>query len=179
MNIKYFGVGRADGDIFLKSIPEKGLKSEIKKESGKVFKKMRDFGLNPEERQKISTKNGNWFAKAGENNLLYFVLTDREYPERHAYGMVQIVQDAASKIDSDSFSSDSHLKSQLKPILKDSVKKYEDLKAIDKIAQANATVEEVRVQMETNLKKVMDNQPNIEVFPFTNELRISKTKQIT
>jgi|NOAtaT_6_FD_contig_21_2480437_length_235_multi_3_in_0_out_0_1 hypothetical protein len=38
---------------------------------------------------------------------------------------------------------------------------YADLKNVDKIAVISANVEEVRGNMETNVKKMLDNQANL------------------
>ena len=50
------------------------------------------MNLKPEERQKVSTPNGSWFCNIDKNQIAYVLLTNPNYPERHAYGMIRVLK---------------------------------------------------------------------------------------
>ena len=60
-------------------------------------------------------------------------------------------------------SQDEVIKAHSKKIVDDLTKKYDDLKAIDKIYQTQANVNDVQVIVEGNIKKMLDNQKDLEV----------------
>ena len=169
MNIKYFGIGRSTDSIFLKVLLNKESKATLFTESKKVFEHIKKMELSPEERQKIGTGSGNWYVKQDEHGFIYLgtiinkVCVNFEYPERHAYGLFTIIQENLNKIDNFQTKPDSDLKTQLKKVASETCKKYEDLKSFDKVHQAQANVEVVRIKMEDNVKKMLDNQPKLNV----------------
>lgn len=56
------------------------------------------------------------------------------------------------------------LKKQMRNKLKELIVKYEDLKALDKLAKAQANVKEVETIMSSNIGKMFENQAGLTVF---------------
>lgn len=59
-----------------------------------------------------------------------------------------------------------NINKHLKKFVSTVVAKYEDLTNFDKIYQAQANVEQVQLMMEDNMKKMLNNQVNIQVRAF-------------
>ncbi len=57
-----------------------------------------------------------------------------------------------------------NLKRQVKNKLKESASKYDDLKSLDKIAKAQASVTEVQNIMTNNITKMMENRSGLDVI---------------
>ena len=46
-----------------------------------------------DEREKLKTAYGVWFVVHDNNDISYAVCTAEDYPERHAYGLIQKLRD--------------------------------------------------------------------------------------
>ncbi len=47
----------------------------------------------------MKTARGKWYCKEDNKGIAYLCYADTNYPERHAYGLIQKLQDHLSKID--------------------------------------------------------------------------------
>ena len=50
------------------------------------------------ERDKLKTQYGVWFVSHDENDISYALCTDEEYPERHAFGLIEKLKEKISEI---------------------------------------------------------------------------------
>ena len=136
------------------------------------------MNLKPEERQKVSTPNGSWFCNIDKNQIAYVLLTNPNYPERHAYGMIRVLKykylsniilceqechGEIEKIPNYFAESDVTISAKAKTFLPNIAMKFDDLKKIDKLFEAQNTVDEISRTMTTNLSKVMNNTENLHV----------------
>ncbi len=47
------------------------IKTKYKQELRTLFKKLEEYDLKPDERQKIRTQNGNWYFTSDSNRVYY------------------------------------------------------------------------------------------------------------
>jgi hypothetical protein len=50
--------------------------------------KIKALRSKPNERDKLRTAYGIWYVTHDENDIAYAVCTTEEYPERHAFGLI-------------------------------------------------------------------------------------------
>ncbi|KAM3142593.1 hypothetical protein pb186bvf_005252 [Paramecium bursaria] len=137
---------------------------QIKNESSKVAIQIKSINLNQEERQKINTNNGSWFCRSDDKDLTYLILTVSTYPERHAYGLITELQNEFAKLGNYQSQDEASLKLHIKRPMKELCTKYNDLASIDKIYQAQEQVNKTQVVMEDNVKKMLQNQQDLDVL---------------
>lgn len=57
-----------------------------------MFNKIKSLKLKNEERQKFKTDYGVWYVKHDKYDISYAVCTNEDYPERHAFGLIDKIQ---------------------------------------------------------------------------------------
>lgn len=55
--------------------------------------KIKSLRSKVDERDKLRTNYGVWYVTYDNNDICYAVCTDESYPERHAYGLIQKLQE--------------------------------------------------------------------------------------
>jgi len=85
-------------------------------------------------------------------------LTNEDYPSRLLFKLVDEAKVAAKKR-LDGVETEGQFAKEIAAL----AQRYEDPTAVDKLAGANAKVEEVRVQLEENMNMLVKNQGDIEV----------------
>ncbi|KAL4466763.1 hypothetical protein ABPG74_010360 [Tetrahymena malaccensis] len=162
-NIKFFSFAKITSDkLIYNAGNEKSMDETYKAEAIKVMREIKNIGLNFDERQKINTGSGSWFCKIDSKNILYLVLCTSSYPERHAYGMIQQLQNHLEKLADYGNEDDTSLKFHAKSTMNDLSTKYNDLRKVDKIYEVNQNLQDVQQQMEKNVRNMIDNQTNLE-----------------
>lgn len=163
MSIRFFTIAKSSTSKFIhQASNESHQDSVFEAESKKVLNSLKNLKLAPEERQKISTASGAWFVKSDDQDVSYLVLTTNNYPERHAYGMIQEVQNTlSSKLGGYASVDEDTIKKHIKALMNDLVKKFNDLKAIDKIYEVQKNVKETEKIVTKNIEKMFENQAQI------------------
>ncbi len=63
-----------------------------------MLTQLKNIGLSPEERQKITTSNGSWYCKKDDQDMLYMMLTNGSYPERLIYESINELREHLKKL---------------------------------------------------------------------------------
>lgn len=88
------------------------------------------------ERDKLKTPYGVWYVTHDDNDIVYALCTSEEYPERHAYGLIQKLQDKIAEINHCEYETEENIKAHTKKLAAELTDKYNDLSKVDKLAQA-------------------------------------------
>lgn len=164
-NIKFICLTRMSTQNIIYSIINKiDIEEEntVKSESKKVVQQIIHLELSPEERQKIKTQTGNWFCKIDDLGFMYLILSSQNYPERHAYELISQIQKPLKKIANVQEQEDTTIKFNIKTLMAELLTRYDDLDNIDKINQAQARLEEVKIEVEDNVKKILSQQGDLQ-----------------
>ncbi|CAD8207162.1 unnamed protein product [Paramecium octaurelia] len=170
-SLKYLVVYRHETEkLIASSLLESGSEVTFKNELSKVCQDLKRNQLRIEERQKVDSANGSWFCKIDDKGLLYLVLGVPTYPERHAYALIQEIQNEFSKLgNSESLKDDASLKLHIKTPLKELGLKYNDLVSLDKIYEARINVEQTKTVMEDNIKNMISNTQQLDQLQIKSE----------
>jgi len=129
-----------------------------------LIKKLKMLNLAPDERQKCNTQNGAWFCRADTNGLVFMALCNPNYPERHAYNLINEAQEEIEKIPNYYYETEVTISKLAKRVLPSLLKKYDDLSSIDNVHAAQAKANEVQSIMGNNIRGMMDNMQNLETL---------------
>jgi vesicle-associated membrane protein 7 len=165
VNVRFFSYGRfADNVILGAHSIEKAFEVNYRNEAANLVKKLKLLNLAPDERQKCNTQNGAWFCRADSSGLVYMALCNPNYPERHAYNLINEAQEEIEKIPNYADESEEVISKLAKRCLPSLLKKYDDLSSVDKIYSAQEKANEVKNMMGSNIRGMMDNMQNLEVL---------------
>eukprot|EP00330_Aristerostoma_sp_ATCC50986_P011150 CAMPEP_0114584510 /NCGR_PEP_ID=MMETSP0125-20121206/8200_1 /TAXON_ID=485358 ORGANISM="Aristerostoma sp., Strain ATCC 50986" /NCGR_SAMPLE_ID=MMETSP0125 /ASSEMBLY_ACC=CAM_ASM_000245 /LENGTH=140 /DNA_ID=CAMNT_0001778953 /DNA_START=73 /DNA_END=495 /DNA_ORIENTATION=+ len=115
---------------------EKKNETPFKNEAKAIASKLKQMNLRPEERQKVSTPNGSWFCRVDPNEVASLLLTTAEYPERHAYKLIDEAEKGIATYSGYQNAPAEDVAKASKKWLPEICKKYNDLTKIDKIYSA-------------------------------------------
>jgi len=164
-NVRFFAYGRfADNIILGAQAIEKTFEINYKNEAANLIKKLKMLNLAPDERQKCNTQNGAWFCRADSNGLVFMALCNPNYPERHAYNLINEAQEEIEKIPNYFDETEVTISKLAKRVLPSLLKKYDDLSSIDSVHAAQSKANEVQSIMGNNIRGMMDNMQNLETL---------------
>jgi len=164
-NVRFFAYGRFSDNLILGSQAiEKAFEINYKNEAANLIKKLKMLNLAPDERQKCNTQNGAWFCRADSNGLVFMALCDANYPERHAYNLINEAQEEIEKVPNYYDESEVTISKLAKRVLPSLLKKYDDLSSIDNVHAAQSKANEVQSIMGNNIRGMMDNMQNLETL---------------
>jgi len=164
-NVRFFAYARFADNVILgcQSI-EKTFEVNYKNEASNLIKKLKMLNLAPDERQKCNTQNGAWFCRADTNGLVFMALCNANYPERHAYNLINEAQEEIEKVPNYYDETEVTISKLAKRVLPSLLKKYDDLASIDSVHAAQSKANEVQSIMGNNIRGMMDNMQNLEVL---------------
>jgi len=164
-NVRFFAYGRfADNVILGCQAIEKTFEVNYKNEAANLIKKLKMLNLAPDERQKCNTQNGAWFCRADTNGVVFMALCNANYPERHAYNLINEAQEEIEKMPNYYDETEVTISKMAKRVLPSLLKKYDDLASIDSVHAAQSKANEVQSIMGNNIRGMMDNMQNLEVL---------------
>ena len=124
--------------------------------ASQIWKESKDR-VKYDERVTYEKQDGKWNVVKDVLNFGYVVLTHPDYPNRLVYKMIDEVK-VVSKRMLEGNLNESQFANELSQISK----RYEDPAATDRLTQANAQVDEVRVQLNHNFEDLIKNQTNLD-----------------
>jgi hypothetical protein len=164
-NVRFFAYGRFGDNLILGAQAiEKTFEINYKNEAANLIKKLKMLNLAPDERQKCNTQNGAWFCRADSNGIVFMALCNPNYPERHAYNLINEAQEEIEKVPNYYDETEVTIGKLAKRALPSLLKKYDDLSSIDNVAAAQSKANEVQSIMGNNIRGMMDNMQNLEVL---------------
>lgn len=160
--VRILALGRTSGEPLITSQYGESKSGDFEKEAFNITKKLSLLNLKPEERQKIKTSNGAWFCRINANQIACVVLCSEDYPERHAYTLVQEAQTELEKLPNFQTMTSSNIAKSLKKPYQSIVKKYSDLKSLDRLYSANESVSQISAVMSKNIDNQLANMTSLE-----------------
>jgi hypothetical protein len=139
------------------------MENDYKNECTTLLGRVANSGITKEERQKVSSVTGSW-CFLPDDHYVYFVLTRQLYPERLAFSCIEEARQHTRKMPAFPLGdqSSSVFKKHFKGTLENLVSKYNHPEKIDKIAEAQANVDNIQVVMTDNIQKMLANSESVE-----------------
>ena len=170
MPIKYVLIGDAASVKIITEFSAGNIDSKKKKEINRIFNKLAKLpNKKYDERNKITSKEENYYFMNVKPNYLFIILVNNQYPERYAFELIaKIMEENIPTMINDETG---ELNPSGRQALKELVNKYQDTKSINKIAEIQSGVDSLKVDMKKNITKMVESVDNV------NELQ-NKSEQL-
>ena len=170
MPIKYVLIGDAAAVKIITEFSAGNIDSKKKKEINRIFNKLAKLpNKKYDERNKITSKEENYYFMNVKPNYLFIILVNNQYQERYAFELIsKIMEENIPTMINDETG---ELNPSGRQALKELVNKYQDIKSINKIAEIQSGVDSLKVDMKKNITKMVESVDNV------NELQ-NKSEQL-
>ena len=92
--IKYLLIGDSSTGKIITEFSSGNAPSKTKKEINQIFNKLcKSPNKKIDERNKITSKNENYYFTFSNPDLIYILLANNQYPERHVFELIQKIND--------------------------------------------------------------------------------------
>ena len=168
--IKYVLIGEASSMKIITEFTSGNPNQKTKKEINRIFNKLAKLpNKKYDERNKIASKDENYYFINIKPDLLFIILVNASYPERYVFELVsKIMEENIPTMINDETG---ELNPSGRQALKELVNKYQDIKSINKIAEIQGSVDSLKVDMKKNITKMVESVDNV------NELQ-NKSEQL-
>ena len=168
--IKYVLIGEASSMKIITEFTSGNPNQKTKKEINRIFNKLAKLpNKKYDERNKITSKEENYYFINLKPNLLFIVLVNNQYPERYVFELInKIIEENIPTMVNDETK---ELNPSGRQALKELVNKYQDIKSISKIAEIQQDVDSLKVDMKKNINKMVESVDDV------NELQ-NKSEQL-
>ena len=168
--IKYVLIGDSSTMKIITEYSSGNVEAKTKKEINRIFNKLAKLpNKKYDERNKITSKEENYYFINLKPNLLFIVLVNNQYPERYVFELInKIIEENIPTMINDETG---ELNPSGRQALKELVNKYQDIKSINKIAEIQSGVDSLKVDMKKNITKMVESVDNV------NELQ-NKSEQL-
>ena len=158
--IKYILIGDSSTSKIITEFSTGNPSQKTKKEINKIFTKLAKVeNKKYDERNKITSKDENYYFINIKPDLLFVVLANNQYPERYVFELIsKIVEENIPTMINDETQ---ELNPTGRQALKDLVDKYQDIKNISKIAEIQKDVDELKVDMKKNITKMVESVDDV------------------
>ncbi|CAM9125594.1 unnamed protein product [Sphacelaria rigidula] len=131
---------------------------------------IKELMANPDtfvEPRKRYTSEGSMFSihyTADDSNRVYSAVTDKEYPPRIAFAMLEEMQTKfLTKVGDKSLTArEGSLSRSMKSSFKDLCVKYEDVRNVDRMAAVQDKVDVVKMTMQDNIQQMLANEERLD-----------------
>jgi hypothetical protein len=157
-NVKYIFIGDSKTLKKVGDYPPSNIKEEWKKDIVPIFERYCQSTVDkrPHERSRIVGSDGNYYFTLSPQGIFYLVLADSSFPERHVFELIEQVQRENVTLMLDNKGELSKIGTNSLKILFD---RYENQNS-NKVAQVQADINDVKIEMKTNIQKVIQNVEN-------------------
>ena len=159
--IKYVLIGESTSMKIITEFTSGTPNTKTKKEINKIFNKVAKMTNKKfDERNKLPSKDENYYFTHAKPDLVFIVLANSEYPERYVFELIsKIVEENIPTMVNDETR---ELNPNGRQALKDLVNKYQDIKNINKIAEIQQDVNSLKVDMKKNINAMVNSLEDVE-----------------
>ena len=158
--IKYCLIGNSSTNKIITEFNSDSSNLKRKKEINQIFNKLcKSPNKKLDERNKIVSKNENYYFTFCKDDILYIILANSEYPERYIFELIGKSNDQGipKKVNDDT----KELNPEGRQALKRLIDSYQDPKSFNKIAEIQNSVDMLKVDMKNNINKMVDSLDNV------------------
>ena len=158
--IKYVLIGDSSTMKIITEYSSGNVEAKTKKEINRIFNKLAKLpNKKYDERNKITSKEENYYFINIKPNILFIILANNQYPERYVFELIsKIIEDNIPTMINDETR---ELNPTGRQALKELVNKYQDIKNINKIAEIQKDVDSLKIDMKKNINKMVESVENV------------------
>ena len=112
-----------------------------------------------DERNKITSKNENYYFTFCKPDLIYIILVNNQYPERYVFELIQKINE--ENIPNMVNDETRELNPSGRQSLKQLIDAYQEPKNINKIAELQCDVDSLKVDMKKNINKMVESVDDV------------------
>ena len=158
--IKYLLIGDSSTNKIITEFSSGNAQPKTKKEINQIFNKLcKTPNKKLDERNKITSKNENYYFTFCHPDLIYLILVNNEYPERYVFELIQKIND--EKIPTMVNDETRELNPSGRQSLKQLIDVYQDPKNVSKIADIQSDVNSIKVDMRKNINKMVESVDDV------------------
>lgn len=158
--IKYLLIGDSSSMKIITEFSSGNAAPKTKKEINRIFNKVAKLPNKKfDERNKLTSKEENYYYIHQKPDLLFIALANNKYPERLVFELISKIQE--ENIPTMVNDETRELNPAGRQALKELINKYQDVKNINKIAEIQQDVDELKVDMRDNINKMVQSVDDV------------------
>ena len=158
--IKYLLIGDTSSNKIITEFSSGGTQPKTKKEINQIFNKLcKTQNKRIDERNKITSKNENYYFTFCNPTLLFLALANNKYPERLIFDLIAKINE--EKIPSMVNDETRELNPSGRQVLKQLIDVYQDPKNVSKISQIESDVNSIKSDMRKNINKMVESVDDV------------------
>ena len=158
--IKYLLIGDSSTNKIITEFTSGNALPKTKKEINQIFNKLcKSPNKKLDERNKITSKDENYYFTFCKPDLIFIILASNEYPERHIFELIQKINE--ENIPSMVNDETRELNPTGRQSLKQLIDVYQEPKNINKIAEIQSDVDSIKIDMKKNINKMVESVDDV------------------
>jgi len=158
--IKYLLIGDSLKNKIITEFTSGNTQPKTKKEINQIFNKLcKSPNKKLDERNKITSKDENYYFTFCKPDLIFIILANNNYPERYIFELIQKINE--DNIPSMVNDETRELNPTGRQALKQLIDIYQEPKNINKIADIQSDVDSIKIDMKKNINKMVESVDNV------------------
>ena len=158
--IKYLLIGDSSTNKIITEFTAGNAQSKTKKEINQIFNKLcKSTNKKLDERNKITSKEENYYFTFCRPDLIYIILAHNQYPERYIFELIQKINE--ENIPTMVNDETRELNPSGRQALKQLIDVYQDPKNINRLSDIQSDVDSIKVDMKQNINKMVESVEDV------------------
>jgi hypothetical protein len=158
--IKYLLIGDSSTNKIITEFTAGNAQSKTKKEINQIFNKLcKSTNKKLDERNKITSKDENYYFTFTRPDLIFIILAQNDYPERYIFELIQKINE--ENIPTMVNDETRELNPSGRQALKQLIDVYQDPKNINRLSDIQSDVDSIKVDMKQNINKMVENVEDV------------------
>ena len=158
--IKYLLIGDSSTNKIITEFTAGNAQSKTKKEINQIFNKLcKSTNKKLDERNKITSKDENYYFTFTRPDLIFIILAQNDYPERYIFELIQKINE--ENIPTMVNDETRELNPSGRQALKQLIDVYQDPKNMNRLSDIQSDVDSIKVDMKQNINKMVENVEDV------------------
>ena len=158
--IKYLLIGDSLKNKIITEFTSGNTQPKTKKEINQIFNKLcKSPNKKLDERNKITSKDENYYFTFCKPDLIFIILANNNYPERYIFELIQKINE--ENIPTMVNDETRELNPSGRQALKQLIDVYQDPKNMNRLSDIQSDVDSIKVDMKQNINKMVENVEDV------------------
>ena len=158
--IKYLLIGDSSTNKIITEFTSGNAQPKTKKEINQIFNKLcKSTNKKLDERNKITSKDENYYFTFTRPDLIFIILAQNDYPERYIFELIQKINE--ENIPTMVNDETRELNPSGRQALKLLIDVYQDPKNMNRLSDIQSDVDSIKVDMKQNINKMVENVEDV------------------
>ena len=158
--IKYLLIGDSSTNKIITEFTSGNAQPKTKKEINQIFNKLcKSTNKKLDERNKITSKDENYYFTFTRPDLIFIILAQNDYPERYIFELIQKINE--ENIPTMVNDETRELNPSGRQALKQLIDVYQDPKNINRLSDIQSDVDSIKVDMKQNINKMVESVEDV------------------